>query len=121
MFGPLILLSTWTVQGKSFLYREQKKTLAALEIQLTAARQQGFVSKHTHGTQTKKRPLVVIGIITTLGNKKKRDAVRQAWMGTGSGLVSKITLVEYMLQLFFVEDTYYTEGFFYCRCIVKKD
>ncbi|KAF8114851.1 hypothetical protein N665_0033s0041 [Sinapis alba] len=66
--------------------REQKKTLAALEIQLTAARQQGFVSKHTHGTETKKRPLVVIGIITTLGNKKKRDAVRQAWMGTGASL-----------------------------------
>ncbi|KAL0734582.1 hypothetical protein Bca4012_010792 [Brassica carinata] len=66
--------------------REQKKTLAALEIQLSAARQEGFVSKYTDGTETKKRPLVVIGIITSLGNKKKRDAVRQAWMGTGASL-----------------------------------
>ncbi|KAJ0267198.1 Hydroxyproline O-galactosyltransferase HPGT1 [Hirschfeldia incana] len=69
--------------------REQKKTLAALEIQLSAARQEGFVSKtprHTADTETKKRPLVVIGIMTSFGNKKKRDAVRQAWMGTGASL-----------------------------------
>ncbi|CAH8385645.1 unnamed protein product [Eruca vesicaria subsp. sativa] len=68
--------------------REQKKTLSALEIQLSAARQEGFVTKRTttDGTETKKRPLVVIGIMTSLGNKKKRDAVRQAWMGTGASL-----------------------------------
>ncbi|CAF1897427.1 hypothetical protein HID58_046448 [Brassica napus] len=66
--------------------REQKKTLAALEMELSAARQQGFVPKHTDGAETKKRPLVVIGIMTSLGNKKKRDAVRQAWMGTGASL-----------------------------------
>ncbi|KAJ4911407.1 hypothetical protein Rs2_06028 [Raphanus sativus] len=67
--------------------REQKKTLAALEMELSAARQQGFVPKRTtDGTETKKRPLVVIGIMTSLGNKKKRDAVRQAWMGTGASL-----------------------------------
>lgn len=56
-------------------------------MELSAARQEGFVSKnpmHTDGTETKKRPLVVIGIMTSLGNKKKRDAVRQAWMGTGT-------------------------------------
>lgn len=55
-------------------------------MELSAARQEGFIPKnpkHTDGTETKKRPLVVIGIMTTLGNKKKRDAVRQAWMGTG--------------------------------------
>lgn len=55
-------------------------------MELSAARQEGFVSKSpklTDGTETKKRPLVVIGIMTSLGNKKKRDAVRQAWMGTG--------------------------------------
>jgi hypothetical protein len=66
--------------------REQKKTLAALEMELSSARQEGFVSKSpklADGTETKKRPLVVIGIMTSLGNKKKRDAVRQAWMGTG--------------------------------------
>lgn len=55
-------------------------------MELSAARQEGFVSKSpklTDGTETKKKPLVVIGIMTSLGNKKKRDAVRQAWMGTG--------------------------------------
>ncbi|CAG7892650.1 unnamed protein product [Brassica rapa] len=66
--------------------REQKKTLAALEMELSAARQQGFVPKHADVAETKKRPLVVIGIMTSLGNKKKRDAVRQAWMGTGASL-----------------------------------
>lgn len=68
------------------LSREQKKTLSALEMELSVARQEGFVPKdpkHTDGTETKRRPLVVIGIMTSLGNKKKRDAVRQAWMGTG--------------------------------------
>jgi len=55
-------------------------------MELSSARQEGFVSKSpklADGTETKKRPLVVIGIMTSLGNKKKRDAVRQAWMGTG--------------------------------------
>ncbi|CAH8324701.1 unnamed protein product [Eruca vesicaria subsp. sativa] len=58
-------------------------------LKIIACRQEGFLSKtlnHTDGTETKKRPLVVIGIMTTLGNKKKRDAVWQAWMGTGASL-----------------------------------
>uniref|UniRef100_A0A1J3D3N0 Hexosyltransferase n=1 Tax=Noccaea caerulescens TaxID=107243 RepID=A0A1J3D3N0_NOCCA len=73
--------------------REQKKTLSALEMELSVARQEGFVPKnpkHTDGTETKKRPLVVIGIMTSLGNKKKRDAVRQAWMGTGAASLKKL-------------------------------
>ncbi|CAA7059478.1 unnamed protein product [Microthlaspi erraticum] len=73
--------------------REQKKTLSALEMELSVARQEGFVPKipkHTDGTETKKRPLVVIGIMTTLGNKKKRDAVRQAWLGTGAASLRKL-------------------------------
>lgn len=68
------------------LSREQKKILSALEMELSVAREEGFVPKnpkHTDGTETKKRPLVVIGIMTSLGDKRKRDAVRQAWMGTG--------------------------------------
>lgn len=61
--------------------------LAALEMELTAARQEGFVSKHLSvndgtGRQSTKRLLSVIGIITTFGRKKNRDAIRKAWMPT---------------------------------------
>ncbi|PIN20561.1 Galactosyltransferase [Handroanthus impetiginosus] len=65
--------------------REQQKKLSGLEMELAAARQEGFVSKHLseiNGTP-KKRPLVVIGILTGFGRKSNRDAVRKAWMGTG--------------------------------------
>ncbi|XP_010555709.1 PREDICTED: hydroxyproline O-galactosyltransferase HPGT1 isoform X2 [Tarenaya hassleriana] len=86
-----------TGQGKSVISvddtlkiiacREQQKKLAALEMELSSARQEGFVSKRfadTDGAQTKRKPLVVIGIMTNFANRKKRDAVRQAWMGTGA-------------------------------------
>ncbi|XP_054823587.1 hydroxyproline O-galactosyltransferase HPGT1-like isoform X1 [Prosopis cineraria] len=71
--------------------REQQKTLAALEMELAAARQEGFVSKHLSvndgtGRQSTKRLLSVIGIITTFGRKKNRDAIRKAWMPTGTNM-----------------------------------
>ncbi|XP_059433771.1 hydroxyproline O-galactosyltransferase HPGT1 isoform X3 [Corylus avellana] len=69
--------------------REQHKKLAALEMELAAARQEGFDSKHsteTTGTNSKKRPLIVIGILTGFGRKNNRDAIRKAWMGTGAAL-----------------------------------
>lgn len=67
--------------------REQHKKLSALEMELTAARQEGFTvgrSTEINGTDYKRRPLVVIGILTTFGRKNNRDAIRQAWMGTGA-------------------------------------
>lgn len=89
----------FVVEHRHFLSREQKKTLAALEMELSAARQQGFVPKHADVAETKKRPLVVIGIMTSLGNRKKRDAVRQAWMGTGKlSHCLLFALLEYVLQ-----------------------
>ncbi|KAG8661876.1 hydroxyproline O-galactosyltransferase HPGT1 isoform X2 [Manihot esculenta] len=68
---------------------EQKKKLAAAEMDLAAARQAGFVSKHSAEKgdgHSKKNLLAVIGIITTFGRKKNRDAIRKAWMPTGAAL-----------------------------------
>ncbi|OMO58611.1 Glycosyl transferase, family 31 [Corchorus olitorius] len=69
--------------------REQQKKLSALEMDLAVARQEGFVSKQhleNDGTRPKKKPLAVIGIITTFGRKKNRDAIRKAWMHSGAAL-----------------------------------
>ncbi|CAJ1974349.1 unnamed protein product [Sphenostylis stenocarpa] len=69
--------------------REQHKKLAALETELAAAKQEGFVSKpliETNGTYSTRRPLVVIGILTKFGRQKNRDAIRKAWMGSGASL-----------------------------------
>ncbi|MBA0786456.1 hypothetical protein Gotri_006708 [Gossypium trilobum] len=69
--------------------REQEHKLSALEMDLSAARQEGFVSKErpeNDSTRSKKRLLAVIGIITTFGRKKNRDAIRKAWMGSGAAL-----------------------------------
>ncbi|OAY56396.1 hydroxyproline O-galactosyltransferase HPGT1 isoform X1 [Manihot esculenta] len=68
---------------------EQRKKLAAVEMDLAAARQAGFVSKHSvkkEDDRSKKKLLAVIGIITTFGRKKNRDAIRKAWMPTGAAL-----------------------------------
>ncbi|KAL4594884.1 hypothetical protein ACB092_12G051500 [Castanea dentata] len=69
--------------------REQHKKLSALEMELAAARQEGFASSQlaeANEITSKKRPLVVIGIFTRFGRRNNRDAIRKAWMGTGSAL-----------------------------------
>ncbi|KAE8706343.1 putative beta-1,3-galactosyltransferase 11 [Hibiscus syriacus] len=69
--------------------KEQLKKLSAIEKDLAAAKQEGFVSKEHLGnddTRPKKRLLAVIGIITTFGRKKNRDAIRKAWMQSGAAL-----------------------------------
>ncbi|GAB2265120.1 Hydroxyproline O-galactosyltransferase HPGT1 [Dionaea muscipula] len=69
--------------------RERRKKLSALEMELAAARQEGFASRYLtgeDGTDSKKKPIAVIGILTSFGRKNKRDAIRKAWMGTGSSL-----------------------------------
>ncbi|XP_044468417.1 hydroxyproline O-galactosyltransferase HPGT1 [Mangifera indica] len=69
--------------------REQKKKLTELERQLATAKQEGFVSKSSIDTADnciKKRPLVVIGILTKFGRRKNRDAIRKAWMATGTAM-----------------------------------
>ncbi|KAJ8764872.1 hypothetical protein K2173_010337 [Erythroxylum novogranatense] len=69
--------------------REQQKKLSALESDLSAARQAGFISKDLNEkdkTEPKKKMLAVIGIITSFGRKRYRDAIRKAWMPTGNAL-----------------------------------
>ncbi|MBA0789614.1 hypothetical protein Gotri_025595 [Gossypium trilobum] len=69
--------------------REQHKTLSALEMDLAIARQEGFTSKRssdTSGAVSKRKPLVVIGVLTRFGRKNNRDAIRKAWMGSGETL-----------------------------------
>ncbi|XP_044484395.1 hydroxyproline O-galactosyltransferase HPGT1-like isoform X2 [Mangifera indica] len=69
--------------------REQRKKLSALETQLAEARKEGFVSNQLlkkKDTDPKKGLLAVLGIITTFGRKKNRDAIRKAWMPTGATL-----------------------------------
>ena len=68
------------------LVREQHKKFSALEMELAAARQEGFASlRSTEANEitSKKRPLVVVGIFTRFGRRNNRDAIRKAWMGTG--------------------------------------
>lgn len=71
--------------------REKQKKLTALEMELAAAREEGFVSKHLprtkiNGTHSRKPLLTVIGILTHFGRKNNRDAIRKAWMSTGTAL-----------------------------------
>lgn len=69
--------------------REKQKKLDALQLELDKAKLGGFIAKKLtveSGTNTKKRLLAVIGIITRFGRKKNRDAIRRAWMSTGASL-----------------------------------
>ncbi|XP_051137875.1 hydroxyproline O-galactosyltransferase HPGT1-like [Andrographis paniculata] len=87
-----------TGQGKSVMTvdeswkiidcRERLKKLSELEMELAAARQEGFQSKllSEYNKNSKRRPLVVIGIFTGFDRKSHRDAIRKAWMGTGKTL-----------------------------------
>ncbi|KAJ4823805.1 Hydroxyproline O-galactosyltransferase HPGT1 [Turnera subulata] len=71
--------------------REQQKKLSEVEMDLAEARKAGFVSKNLktvedNNDSKRKRILAVVGIITTFGRKKNRDAIRKAWMPTGAAL-----------------------------------
>uniref|UniRef100_A0A804LWP6 Hexosyltransferase n=1 Tax=Zea mays TaxID=4577 RepID=A0A804LWP6_MAIZE len=68
---------------------QQGKRLASLEMELAAAKHKGFVGKYTpetNGTHSGKKPLIVIGIMSSFGRKNYRDAVRKSWLPTGSML-----------------------------------
>ncbi|KAL5168015.1 Hydroxyproline O-galactosyltransferase HPGT1 [Glycine soja] len=65
--------------------REQQKKLSVLEMELAAARQEGFVPKRlpgNHGKHPTKKELLVVGVMTTFGRKKNQEAIRKAWMPT---------------------------------------
>ncbi|XP_062074495.1 hydroxyproline O-galactosyltransferase HPGT1-like isoform X2 [Humulus lupulus] len=64
---------------------EQQRKLSDLETELTAARQEGFTLKSlskNDETRPTRNLIAVIGIITTFGRRKNRDAIRKAWMPT---------------------------------------
>jgi len=74
------------IMSKCMIVREQRKKLDILEMELSTARQEGFVSNHaieTNRSYSKRKPLAVIGIFTKFGSKNSRDAIRRAWMGSG--------------------------------------
>lgn len=84
--------------------------MSGLETELAAARQEGFVPKHLTGSDGKhpsKKVLSVVGVMTTFGRKKNRDAIRKAWMPTGTFfavLVSFSKITEYgHFQVYSVE------------------
>lgn len=58
-------------------------------MELAAAKEEGFVAKYygIDKAKPKKKPLVVIGILTSFGRRNKRDAIRKAWMGQGKSAV----------------------------------
>ncbi|KAL9230973.1 hypothetical protein vseg_006254 [Gypsophila vaccaria] len=68
--------------------REQQKQLSALEMELAAAKKDGFVSKFSSaGDDTRKEKLLaVIGVTTQFGRRRNRDAIRKAWMPIGTAL-----------------------------------
>ncbi|KAE8675622.1 putative beta-1,3-galactosyltransferase 11 [Hibiscus syriacus] len=79
-----------TGQGHSSVsVSERLKIVACNEKDIAASKREGFVSKEYLGnddTRSKKRLLAVVGIITTFGRKKNRDAIRKAWMQSGAAL-----------------------------------
>lgn len=66
--------------------REQEKKLSALEMEVAAAKKEGFISKFTKVNEDtgKKKLLAVMGIATQFGRRKNREAIRKAWMPTGN-------------------------------------
>ncbi|KAI3756392.1 hypothetical protein L1987_56212 [Smallanthus sonchifolius] len=69
--------------------REQQKKMAVLQKELDEAKKEGFVSKsfvETKGNNEKKKLLAVVGILTGFGRRHNRDAIRKAWMPTGTTL-----------------------------------
>jgi hydroxyproline O-galactosyltransferase HPGT len=54
------------------MFRQQGKRLKSLEMELAAAKHGGFVGKYSteaNTTDSKKKPLTVIGIMTSFGRK----------------------------------------------------
>ncbi|KAK8921566.1 putative beta-1,3-galactosyltransferase 11 [Platanthera zijinensis] len=69
--------------------RNWLKRLAAHEMELSAARQEGFVGNYvseSNGNHTRRRLMAVIGITTGFGQKNNRDAIRKTWLPTGTSL-----------------------------------
>lgn len=84
--GVVQYLSIYATLTSVCLFREQQKRLAALEMEIAAAKSQGYLAKHPVSQNTSAnggRWHSVIGIYTTFGNKARRDSIRKTWMSTG--------------------------------------
>ncbi|KAI3517276.1 hypothetical protein L1887_16489 [Cichorium endivia] len=68
-----------TSQGKSTISVDE-----TLKI-IGCSSSEGFVSDHLSKTK-KKRPLVMIGVLTGFGRMNNREVIRKAWMSTGEAL-----------------------------------
>ncbi|KAL2635788.1 hypothetical protein R1flu_007267 [Riccia fluitans] len=66
--------------------KETQKRLAALEMEVAAARSQGFKLKRPTMDNSTRRLHAVIGIYTGFGNRPRRDSIRKTWMPTGEQL-----------------------------------
>ncbi|KAG0621897.1 hypothetical protein M758_3G056900 [Ceratodon purpureus] len=76
-------------QLKALNCKDQSKKLTALEMELTAAKSHGFGLKpvgFANATTVNHRLHAVVGIMTTFGNKFRRDAIRNTWMPKGEAL-----------------------------------
>jgi hypothetical protein len=68
-----------------FLCREQQKRVADLEMEVAAAKSEGYGMKlpvsqnNTYGGRLHS----VIGIYSSFGTRARRDAIRSTWMPTG--------------------------------------
>jgi hypothetical protein len=68
-------------------------------MELSAARKEGFVPRKlssSDGKQPTKKILSVIGVMTTFGRKKNRDAIRKAWMPSGTFFICLVHLARPM-------------------------
>lgn len=66
--------------------KHQLKKLAALEMELTAAKSHGFGLRLANATSADHKLHAVVGIMTTFGNRFRRDATRNTWMPKGEAL-----------------------------------
>ncbi|BBN04054.1 hydroxyproline O-galactosyltransferase HPGT [Marchantia polymorpha subsp. ruderalis] len=69
--------------------KEMQKHIAALEMEIAAARSQGFMLKRPavdNTTANGGRLHAVIGVYTGFGNRLRRDSIRKTWMPTGEQL-----------------------------------
>lgn len=56
-----------------------------MKDELAKAKKEGFVTKFSSDSvPSKKKALAVVGIVTGVDRRKNRDAIRKAWMPTGT-------------------------------------
>ncbi|KAJ7299214.1 hypothetical protein O6H91_16G022000 [Diphasiastrum complanatum] len=72
--------------------KDKTKRLAELEIELSAARSQGYSARHPpiSNATSNNRLHAVIGINTGFGQRSRRDSIRKTWMPTAGTALQKL-------------------------------